>query len=408
MFKQNVKLFLLTSIFSTQLSLSTFAMERNDEDKNNNSITHKSPKNEELSQDIPTGSIISFAGTKAPDGWLICDGQEIECTKYKKLFEVIGKTYTNIAVDINIINYNSKKVNENISLIEKFSKLHEGYFCLPDLRGRVIVGPDNDSSVIVGPENDRKRVTSNNKLGESGGEEEHKLTENEMPSHTHGTEIPSSDREPRYGSSGNGPIGLPQVYPANTQNTGGNQPHNNMQPYLVLNYIIKAEENNELDNLKKKIKDLEIQINTPTKLKARYRNSNSKDPKSDWKPYTTVSEWKPITFSDSEFNGDERLRGNLSTIEIPESGVYSLFASYYWRASVNGDAAPYTAIAINSPSNHQNYFVQHHIAKNYIASGGINRVTRLERGEKVMVSIYGHINAEYFLPHFQFDIEKIF
>jgi len=103
------------------------------------------------------------------------------------------------------------------------------------MRGRVPVGVDSDSRINFVTSN---RVTSNNILGASGGEERHQLTVAELASHIHGTEIPSN-RAPRYWSPGNGGIGIPQVYGDNTQSTGENRPHNNMQPYLILNYIIK-------------------------------------------------------------------------------------------------------------------------------------------------------------------------
>jgi microcystin-dependent protein len=48
---------------------------------------------------VPRGSIICFAGLTAPDGWLLCDGSEIEIIKYDKLFSVIGRTYGSTSIN---------------------------------------------------------------------------------------------------------------------------------------------------------------------------------------------------------------------------------------------------------------------------------------------------------------------
>jgi hypothetical protein len=147
-----------------------------------------------------------------------------------------------------------------------------------------------------------------------------------------------------------------------------------------------------------RIDSLEGKINPVRPLRAVFRNKHT-----DWVPYTT-SGWLPVTFN--LFEGDDRLRGNLSTIIIPEDGSYSLYTHYCWRANAHGSTAPYTAIAINNPNNIDNYFVFHHLAANYSTMGGLSRDVRLKAGDKVMVSIQGSPNAEYFLGHFQFNIEK--
>lgn len=168
-----------------------------------------------------------------------------------------------------------------------------------------------------------------------------------------------------------------------------------MQPYLVSHYIIKTEWIDEISPLKEKIKPFKP-------LRAVFKMNNS-----DWSPYTEVT-WKPMKFDNCE--GDERLGKNLSTIEIPESGLYSLYAHYAWRANLNGNMATYTSIAINNPENGylEKSFVKHHlIAPRQEEMNGLSRNFLLNKGDKVMVSIYGHPNAEYYLGHFQFEIEKI-
>jgi len=158
---------------------------------------------------IPTGSIIQFAGQTAPAGFLICDGSAISRNNYSDLFTTIGTTYG--------------AGDESTT------------FNLPNLKGKVPVGYDSTQ-------------TEFNTLGETGGEKTHTLTTNEMPSHEHNI-IDAGNGAVRplgYGES-SGHTGIVRtdanvswddhVFKASA--TGGGQEHNNLQPYIVLNYIIK-------------------------------------------------------------------------------------------------------------------------------------------------------------------------
>lgn len=150
-----------------------------------------------INTNTPVGSISLFAGTTAPNGWLICDGSAVSRTTYANLFSVIGTTYG---------------TGDGSTT-----------FNIPDLQGRVPVGLDSSD-------------TSFDTIGETGGEKTHTLTTDEMPSHNHSL----------LGNSGTG--GKAETVPYGSQetgttmyaikNTGGGQAHNNLQPYIVMNYII--------------------------------------------------------------------------------------------------------------------------------------------------------------------------
>ena len=153
----------------------------------------------------PVGCMKFFAGETLPDGYLWCDGASYPTTgDYKTLFEIIGTRY-NQADDM------------------------ANTFRVPDMRGRVGVGKDEDTF---------------DTLGKAGGEEKHGLTVEELPSHDHvkapgGYTTPASvaQVDPRYWYYPSGAIPTPGAL--KTGATGGGQTHNNLQPYLVCNYIIK-------------------------------------------------------------------------------------------------------------------------------------------------------------------------
>ena len=161
--------------------------------------------NVKTSDTLPIGAVVSYAGLNAPTGWLICDGRAISRTIYANLFTIIGTQYG--AGDGSTT------------------------FNIPNLKGKVVVGLDGND-------------TDFNSIGKIGGEKTHTLTIDEMPSHTHALYdmAGGSIQFQPYTSIDNGTTGQNTTtgYASLTGYSGGSQPHNNLQPYQVQNYIIKA------------------------------------------------------------------------------------------------------------------------------------------------------------------------
>ena len=177
---------------------------------------------------IPTGTVQAFAGEIIPDGWMLCDGSAISRTDYHDLFEVIGEKYG--TGDGSFTMEWSDTNGDGSMQQDEFTNI-PSTFNIPDLRGRVIIGPDNMGGSNAGV------VQNLNDIGVSGGSETHTLTVEEMPSHNHNynTLIYGGNYGLRvnYGGFGSN-LGIEQ-----TEFTGGDQPHNNMQPFTSINYIIK-------------------------------------------------------------------------------------------------------------------------------------------------------------------------
>lgn len=162
---------------------------------------------------LPVGSIIAYSSDTIPNGWLLCDGSSFSATSYPELFEIIGVTY----------GYDDERNPK-----------------LPDLRGRVVVGKKAATS---------STDTDFSELGKAGGEKAHTLTVSEMANHTHDVAIAVNNTVAggaRYYFNSAGTTSAPFTDTAAWSNsltakaTGGGQAHNNLQPYLVENFIIKA------------------------------------------------------------------------------------------------------------------------------------------------------------------------
>jgi microcystin-dependent protein len=194
----------------------------------------------------PPGVLVPFAGSVVPDGWLLCDGTAVSRSTYATLFAAISTAYG---------------VGDGATT-----------FNLPNLKGRVPVGRDAaDVTFDV--------------LGETGGSKTHALSESELPAHTHtinhdhasvtsgdagshshtiyvtGSRVEDGGDTMRVNTVGyynvggdidiasygatdavgnhNHSVNLPN-YTGSSGSVGAGTPHNNVQPFAVVNYLIKT------------------------------------------------------------------------------------------------------------------------------------------------------------------------
>jgi microcystin-dependent protein len=155
------------------------------------------------------GEVRIFSFAFAPKNWAQCNGQLMSIQQNTALFSLLGTYYGGNGVQT---------------------------FGLPNLQGRMTLGYGNS-------------FAGNFVIGQTAGEVTHTLTNGEMPAHTHlvtasaaaGTQLNPQGNvsaedpggSPMFGSTANTTLNPGAVAPS-----GGNLPHNNMQPYSVLNFCI--------------------------------------------------------------------------------------------------------------------------------------------------------------------------
>ena len=142
---------------------------------------------------LPAGTIVAFNSATAPAGWALCDG-------------------TNGT---------------------------------PDLRGRFIMGVGkvtganlNNTNTVFGAKSYEKEYTFN--ITETGGENRHTLSVDEIPSHNHSYTVPGYNNNGANTWESTQDRNTNGMYTRNTGNIGGGKPHDNVPPYYALTYIMKT------------------------------------------------------------------------------------------------------------------------------------------------------------------------
>ena len=155
----------------------------------------------------PVGSLLPYGGQSSdvPMGYLLCDGSSYPVASFPDLYSVIKNSYGGDSTNFNV----------------------------PDLRARVPMGSGSTQYNRTKIDGTSEQISSATyTLGQRGGEETHILSVAEMPSHRHPGYVSTSGT----GAAGGGSY---LINYGSTDATGGSQPHNNIQPYVVVNYIIK-------------------------------------------------------------------------------------------------------------------------------------------------------------------------
>jgi microcystin-dependent protein len=162
------------------------------------------------------GTIKMFGGNFAPRSWALCQGQLLPINQNQSLYSILGTTYGGDG---------------------------RTTFALPDLRGRAPIHEGTGPGLTPRP------------LGQRGGSETNTLTNNNLASHNHiasgkvkakngagdesnpGGGFPATAATDLYAEAAGTTMASDAVN-VTINNNGGQQPVNNMQPYLVVNYII--------------------------------------------------------------------------------------------------------------------------------------------------------------------------
>lgn len=184
---------------------------------------------------VPAGTVVDFAGSTVPTGWLICAGQALSRVDFADLFAALGTTY---------------------------GAPSGATFNLPDTRGRVVAGRDVDSGGFAG----RLTTPNSQTLGASGGAQTVTLTPGQMPTHTHevtgstnsagshshsieafsGETVTVSNGANLVLKAGGAPYATnaagthSHTISVAAANAGSSEAHSNVQPVIIMTKIIKS------------------------------------------------------------------------------------------------------------------------------------------------------------------------
>lgn len=235
---------------------------------------------------VPTGAILPYGGSSAPSNFLLCDGTAVSRSTYGTLFGIIGTTFGigNGSTTFNLPNLKNRvpmgagagtKVatfasrSGNVITVTGLSdaannEFQTGQAVLYSAPSGAMTGlTDNTTYYLIRTGNltfslATSRANANagtvialssdgtgtqtftltfttRTLGHTGGEENHALTDAEMPSHIHTTDAVEADGTAGAGTAGNSSFGAADIDPA-----GSDTIHNILNPFVVVNYIIKT------------------------------------------------------------------------------------------------------------------------------------------------------------------------
>lgn len=249
-----------------------------------------------------TGEIVPYGGRTAPSGWIICDGSAVSRTTFSSLFNIISPsvgtcTITNatpavvtltshnlqtgdqvyltttgglptgltintlyyvIKIDANSFNLAISRANAyaaiKIATSSAGSGTHTLFDCpfglgdgtttfnVPDVRGRIIAGNDSMGGTVASRLTLQQTQGVYGNRGASGGEQGHQLITSELASHSHTEKFSSGALNGVTGiaqtANQSTAPGIDSTY--TTANTGGDGTHNNVQPSILTNYLIKT------------------------------------------------------------------------------------------------------------------------------------------------------------------------
>ncbi len=262
----------------------------------------------------PIGAIIQYSGSNIPSGWLLCNGNAISRTSYSSLYSAIGTSYG---------------VGDGSTT-----------FNIPDLRSRIGVGYNSTGTFST--------------LGNTGGSTSVVLTATNIPAHTHFVfsdtttstvgSISASNSPARYlvsGTSSTNYIMTTTNDPATVGNTSfvGGTAHNNMQPYIVVNYLIYAGKNVQL-NLVNNVSSItsltDISITTPITGQSLSYNGTS-----SWINYT------------KDYLALNVYGTSLTTLYDSQGAVYKtilILNSTYWSSTIPDTATNTNAYLVSKGS----------------------------------------------------------